>query len=147
MEWIFNGTIIGEIEQLAEAGDFSALELTNPVLDSDKVLGDMTALEKAAFSLLMLKGKELEETCGNCQHLVAEEDCDKREHVHVLKIQLEALKALGWPLIQERLKLHGGNYSLREGFKIVEICDEEAEEQQPRHRIQIIGLGFSGRSG
>jgi hypothetical protein len=140
MNEAYKGTLLGEIAELAESGDFSKLVL-EPVGDGEEVIAEMTDLEKAVFLLYDLKAEKVEA-------IINDEDMDrtKFQRAKVLKEHLLSLKKLSWELIEDRLGKRESSLGVRDGFKIIEMNEEArmrrfGQQSGSGGRIRIIRLG------
>ncbi len=145
MNETFKGTIFQEIDDQLTGANFTDPE-TAVDEDSEEVIGECTALEKAVFTLSHQKIAECQATCDACDDTIEDRASDKCARVKMIGKQAETLHALFWQLLEDRLNRHESSLGVREGFQIVVINDEAAERMQDqRSGIQVIQIGF-GRS-
>jgi hypothetical protein len=120
---IFEGTFLGEVEDALASGHTNGLELP-PLEDGDEVLGEMTPLEQAMFSVLNAKANEIKTTCDACDDTPEDRESDKCKRIQKLKEQAGILKKLSWTMINDRIGAHEINLTLRAGNKIVKLRPE-----------------------
>ena len=122
---IFNGTFMAEILELLNKGEFH-MEL-GPMEEGEEVVGEMTPLEKAIFSLCHAKIDNLKAICETCDDKPEDKASPKCALAQTFKDQAETLKRIGFQLIEDRLNRHKDPLGIREGFQIVKHPEDHMQ--------------------
>jgi hypothetical protein len=143
---LFTGTLLGKVQDLVEKGDFAIV--TGSAEEGEKVVAEMTPLEKAIFTLAdrTLTAEDAKRimsvSCEQCKSKDGKHDKDTclkiraLDNIEALKYRKETLSNLGWYLIRDRLNIRGGCLSLRPGFKIAKF--ENKDSAKPGMKTSII---------
>jgi len=130
---IFKGTFIIEVVELLEQKQFNNLDFAS-CEEGNEVVGEMTDLEKAIFSLANKKSVEH----NNMLNELEEISDEQHKTLRGLRGQVETLKSLCWQIIQDRLNLNGNAIGLSEGCMIVTAHKKDIVR---RGSVTIVGIG------
>jgi hypothetical protein len=131
---IFKETFLNEIAELLANKQFNNFTFA-PCEENDDIVGEMTDLEKAIFTLAKNKSAEHNEIANELRD--EGKIAENLKTMHKLKGQVDILKSLCWQIIEDRLCLNGDRISLREGCKIVKM---EKQEIFRHGSLTIVGL-------
>lgn len=130
----FAGTFFDEICAIVENNQFK-MKL-EPVEKDEEVIGELTALEKAFFTLIEQKADLVDAYCDGCLHKsVYHDECAEFDLIELVAKEVNVAHDIVVRLVKERLALQG-DFNIRKGYKIVKV-----EEELHVPGIVILGIG------
>lgn len=116
---VFSGTFFDEVCAIVENGQFK-MKL-EPVEKGEEVIGELTALEKALFTLIEQKADLVDAYCDGCLHKsVYHEECAEFDLIELVAKEVNLVHDIVVRLVKERLALQA-DFNVREGYKIIKV--------------------------
>lgn len=138
--------------QLPEILGLENVDITNfqmtdsPIKDGEKVIGDMSDLEKTCFAVLEKESEKHKNLHEQLEKAVGSpEEEFNLEHEHsLLKDRIDILKKIMWSSVSKRFgpKKGTGGWGFREGNKVVTM--PPSEQGETSFGFMVLSLGLKG---